>query len=139
MEYVNFFPRLTTSGPGHLFRVPSAIRGGDYDWANIERLVRSSERIAPAETIETVEARFNVLRELTELEQQVIVNANSGWNNPLDEPSTGIAVHRSSRVGVAGLIRQRAKVQSQPQHSLDWLVRPRAKPQSAGASVLHRH
>jgi predicted nucleotidyltransferase component of viral defense system len=59
------------------------IRGGDYDWVDVERLVRSSERIAPPEIIKTVEARFTVLRELTELEQQVIADAKSGWNNLL--------------------------------------------------------
>jgi len=31
----------------------------------------------------TVESRFDVLRELTELEQQVIADAKSGWNEPL--------------------------------------------------------
>jgi len=59
------------------------LRGGDYDWADIERLVRASERIEPAEIISTVEARFDVLRRLTELEQRVIADAKSGWNEPL--------------------------------------------------------
>lgn len=59
------------------------LSGGEYDWADIERLVRSSERIEPAEIIATVEARFDILRQLTELEQQVIADAKSGWNEPL--------------------------------------------------------
>ena len=59
------------------------LRGGDYDWADVERLVRASERIEPAEIILTVESRFDVLRQLTELEQQVIADAKSGWNEPL--------------------------------------------------------
>jgi hypothetical protein len=49
----------------------------------VERLVRSSERIEPAEIIKTVESRFNNLRQLTELEQEVIADAKSGWNEPL--------------------------------------------------------
>jgi predicted nucleotidyltransferase component of viral defense system len=59
------------------------LRGGDYDWTDLRRLVRSSERIEPAEIISKVEARFDVLRRLTELEHQVIADARSGWNEPL--------------------------------------------------------
>jgi hypothetical protein len=59
------------------------IRGGDYDWADIQRLVRSSERIEPVDIIKTVESRFDILRALTELEQEVIADAKSGWNEPL--------------------------------------------------------
>ncbi len=59
------------------------LRGGDYDWADIERLVRASERIEPAEIISSVENRFAMLSQLTELEQQVIADAKSGWNQPL--------------------------------------------------------
>jgi len=59
------------------------LRGGDYDWADIQRLVRASERIEPAEIITGVETRFAVLRQLTELERQVIADAKSGWNEPL--------------------------------------------------------
>ena len=61
------------------------LRGGDFDWVNIERLVRTSERIEPEEIISTVESRFDVLRQLTELEQQVIADAKSGRNEPLAE------------------------------------------------------
>ena len=66
--------------PEALFR---KLRDGDYDWADIQRLVRASERIEPADIIATVQARFGVLRQLTELEQQVIADARSGWNDPL--------------------------------------------------------
>ncbi len=59
------------------------LRSGDFDCADIERLVRASERIEPAEIISSVENRFAVLSQLTELEQQVIVHAKSGWNDPL--------------------------------------------------------
>lgn len=68
--------------PEALFR---KLRGGDYDWADVQRLVRTSDRIEPAEIISTVEARFDVLRHLTELEEQVIADARSGWNEPLAE------------------------------------------------------
>ena len=61
------------------------IRGSNYDWVDVERLVRSSERIEPSEIIKTVEGRFAVLRHLTELEQKVIADAKSGWNEPLGE------------------------------------------------------
>ena len=61
------------------------LSGGDYDWADIERLVRASERINPDEIISSVKKRFAVLRRLTALEQQVIADAKSGWNKPLAE------------------------------------------------------
>lgn len=68
--------------PGAFFE---RLRGSDYDWADIERLVRASERIEPAEIISTVESRFDVLRQLTELERRLIADAKSGWNEPLAE------------------------------------------------------
>lgn len=61
------------------------LRGGDFDWVDIQRLVRTSERIEPEEIISTIESRFDVLRRLTEREQQVIADAKSGWNEPLAE------------------------------------------------------
>lgn len=59
------------------------IRDGDYDWVDIERLIRSSERLEPARIIGTIESRFRFLHELTGLEQEVIADARSGWNEPL--------------------------------------------------------
>lgn len=59
------------------------LRSGNFDWVDIERLVRTSERIEHEEIISTVESRFDVLRQLTELEQQVTADAKSGWNEPL--------------------------------------------------------
>lgn len=61
------------------------LRSGVYDWEEIRRLVRTSERIEPDEILASVEERFAVLRQLTELEQQVIADAKSGWNEPLAE------------------------------------------------------
>ena len=59
------------------------LRGGTYDWDDVRRLVRTTERIEPAEIIETVEKRFAMLHKLTGLEQQLIADARSGWNEPL--------------------------------------------------------
>ncbi len=61
------------------------LRGGTYDWGDVQRLVRTTERIEPTEIIETVEKRFAMLHKLTELEQQVIADARRGWNEPLAE------------------------------------------------------
>jgi predicted nucleotidyltransferase component of viral defense system len=61
------------------------LRSGVYDWEDIRRLVRASERIEPGQILASVEGRFAMLRELTALEQQVIADAKSGWNEPLAE------------------------------------------------------
>lgn len=61
------------------------LRSGVYDWDDIRRLVRSADRIEPGEILASVEGRFAAFRELTELEQQVIADAKSGWNEPLAE------------------------------------------------------
>jgi len=66
--------------PGGFF---SKLRSGVYDWEDIQRLVRLSERIEPEEILESVERRFAVLHQLTELEERVISDARSGWNEPL--------------------------------------------------------
>jgi len=59
------------------------IRGGAYDWTDVQRLVRASERIEPAQIISTIEARFGILRQLTELERRVISGASRGRNERL--------------------------------------------------------
>jgi len=61
------------------------LRGGDYEWEDIQRLVRASDRVDPGEIIAVVEDRFAVLRQLTELEQHVVADAKSGRNEPLAE------------------------------------------------------
>jgi predicted nucleotidyltransferase component of viral defense system len=61
------------------------LHGGSYDWEDLQRLVRASDRIEPTEILQTVESRFAALRQLSELEQQVIANAKGGWNEPLAE------------------------------------------------------
>ena len=59
------------------------LRGGSYDWEDLRRLVRTSDPIEPEQIIRSVEGRFAVLHQLTELEQQLIADAKSGWNEPL--------------------------------------------------------
>ncbi|HEX9727886.1 MAG TPA: nucleotidyl transferase AbiEii/AbiGii toxin family protein [Gemmatimonadales bacterium] len=61
------------------------LRSGVYDWEDIRRLVRPSDQIEPEGVPASVEGRFAALRELTELEQQVVRDARSGWNEPLAE------------------------------------------------------
>ena len=59
------------------------LRSGNYDWSEIERLVRSSERVKPDEILATVESRYGALRQLTDLESKVISDSKAGWNEPL--------------------------------------------------------
>lgn len=59
------------------------LRDGRYDWADLHRLLRASERIEPEDVIRSVETRFAALRNLTEIEHEVIADAKSGWNEPL--------------------------------------------------------
>lgn len=61
------------------------LRSGLYDWEDIRRLVRTSDRIEPEEILTSVENRFAAFRQLTELEKEVIADAKSGWNEPLAE------------------------------------------------------
>ena len=59
------------------------VRGGNYDWDDLRRLIRASERIEPADILTAVETRFAILWRLSELEHQVIADSKSGWNNLL--------------------------------------------------------
>ena len=59
------------------------LRDGRYDWEDLHRLLRSSELLEPEDVLRSVEARFAMLRNLTELEHEVIADAKSGWNEPL--------------------------------------------------------
>ncbi len=69
--------------------VPDALfeklRGGKYDWADLQRLLRTADRVEPEELITTVERRFDVLRHLTELEQAVIADARRARSPGLAE------------------------------------------------------
>jgi len=59
------------------------LRSGIYDWEDLRRLIRTSDLIEPDKIIRSVEGRFAVLHQLTELEQQLIADSKIGWNEPL--------------------------------------------------------
>ena len=59
------------------------LRGGDYDWDDLRRLITPSEHIDQDVVVRTVESRFAFLRDLSELELQVVGDAKGGWNTPL--------------------------------------------------------
>jgi len=61
------------------------LSGGSYDWDDLRRLVRPAEHMEPSEILATVERPHASLRGLTELEQQVIVDAKGDWNRALSE------------------------------------------------------
>ena len=61
------------------------LRSGSYEWEDLHRLLRMADRVEPDEILNTVETRFAVLRNLTGLEQALIADARSGWNEPLAE------------------------------------------------------
>jgi len=64
-------------------RLFAKLRSGVYDWEDIHRLVRLSERTEPEEILASVKRRFAVLHQLTELEERVVSDARSGRNEPL--------------------------------------------------------
>jgi len=68
--------------PGVFF---AKLRSEVYDWDDIRRLIRNTEPVEPAEILASGEARLTPFRQLTELEQEVIADARSGWNEPLTE------------------------------------------------------
>jgi hypothetical protein len=47
--------------------------------------MRTDQRPDPDDIIQTIEGRFNVLRELTDIERQLIEDARSGRNQKLAE------------------------------------------------------
>ncbi len=57
------------------------IRGTDYDWEDLNRLVRPNERSSPNEIIASLEKRYSPLRKLTELEKKVVLDSKSGKMN----------------------------------------------------------
>jgi predicted nucleotidyltransferase component of viral defense system len=61
------------------------IHGTEYDWDDLRRLIRSSDRVDAAEVLASIESRFGSLRNLSELERQVVADARSGRNEPLAE------------------------------------------------------
>ncbi len=59
------------------------LRGNNYDWDDLRRLIRASEQVNAAEILAGVETRFADLRNLSALEREVIADAKSGRNGPL--------------------------------------------------------
>jgi len=61
------------------------LRDGRFDWDDVHRLLRASERLDPEAVLRSVERGFSVLRGLSDLEREVAADARSGWNEPLAE------------------------------------------------------
>jgi predicted nucleotidyltransferase component of viral defense system len=61
------------------------LRSGKYDWADLQRLLRTADRVEPEALITTVERRFDVLRHLTDLEQAVIADTRRARSPGLAE------------------------------------------------------
>jgi predicted nucleotidyltransferase component of viral defense system len=61
----------------------AGLRSNRYDWDDLRRLLRADERIEPADVLTAVEGRFALLRNLTDLEREVVADAKSGWNDVL--------------------------------------------------------
>lgn len=85
--------------------VPDALfeklRSDKYDWADLQRLLRAADRVEPEELVTTVEHRFDVLRYLTELEQQVIADTRRPRS-----PSFAEQLRREIRQRHSDLVRQ---------------------------------
>lgn len=61
------------------------LRSDKYDWADIRRLLRSADRVEPEELLDSVERRFEALRQLTELEREVVADARRSRSPNLAE------------------------------------------------------
>ena len=61
------------------------LRDGRYDWDDLRRLMRACERLEAEDVLRSVETRFAILRNLTDLEREVIADAKGGRNEPLAE------------------------------------------------------
>ncbi len=61
------------------------INDSEYDWQDLQRLLRANDRLDSIEIVRTVEARFGSLRDLSDLERSLIGDARSGRNERLAE------------------------------------------------------
>jgi hypothetical protein len=77
------------------------LRSGKYDWGDLQRLLRTADRVEPEELVATVERRFDVLRHLTKLEQEVVADTRRVGSPALAER-------------LRGEIRERAGVSASP-------------------------
>ena len=64
--------------PGVFFR---KLQGGDYDWDDLRRLLRPSERVDAKSIINAIAFHFRALGTLTELEQAIVADARRGARN----------------------------------------------------------
>ena len=64
-------------GPGFF----NKLRGSEYDWQDLQRLLRPSERVEQETIIAGIELHFRKLKELTELEGHVVADAKKGARN----------------------------------------------------------
>ena len=61
------------------------IRGSNYDWDDLRRLIRATDRVEATEILASIESRFGVLRNLSDLERQVLADSRGGKNKHLAE------------------------------------------------------
>ena len=57
------------------------LRGGAYDWEDLHRLLRPSERVEQDTIVAGIDLHFRKLKELTELEAHVVADAKKGARN----------------------------------------------------------
>ena len=61
------------------------MRSGHYDWDDLRRLIRATDRVDADKVLTTIESRYGSLRKLSDLERLVVTDARSGRNDPLAE------------------------------------------------------
>jgi predicted nucleotidyltransferase component of viral defense system len=59
----------------------SKLRGSDYDWDDLRRLLRPSERVEQEDIIAGIEFHFRALQDLTALEDHIVADAKKGARN----------------------------------------------------------
>jgi predicted nucleotidyltransferase component of viral defense system len=81
------------------------LQSSRYDWDDIRRLVRVGEPLDAKAIVHTLETRYAFLRQLSELEQQVIQDAKAGRNEPLAERLRAEIRAALAPLPVEGLVR----------------------------------
>jgi hypothetical protein len=61
------------------------LRGGDYDWDDLRRLIRTTAPVDATAVLASLDTRFGILRDLSELERQLVADSRGGRNEPLAE------------------------------------------------------
>jgi hypothetical protein len=57
------------------------LRGGIYDWDDLRRLLRPADRVESKAIVEAIEFHFRALKDVAELELEVIADARKGARN----------------------------------------------------------